>query len=122
MSRQLPRQSSRFVSLIVAFAAMTCLLAPAHAQQPPSTPASTDPASLPDQQLGHRFTVKAGGSTRHEKLPKVPTYQYQLDAFAGAVLRGVPTLTPPSESIANMRVIDAVYRAAGMQPRQPTPL
>ena len=30
---------------------------------------------------------------------------------------GEPTLTPPSDSIANMRVIDAIYVAAGMQPR-----
>ena len=50
----------------------------------------------------------------------MPTYQCQLQAFADAVLRGAPTLTPPSDSVANMRVIDAVYRAAGMEPRQPT--
>jgi hypothetical protein len=37
------------------------------------------------------------------------------------VQRGEPILTGPDDSIANMRVIDAVYRAAGMQPRQPTP-
>jgi hypothetical protein len=35
------------------------------------------------------------------------------------VLRGAPTLTPPSEAVANMRVIDAIYRAAGMEPRRP---
>jgi len=38
------------------------------------------------------------------------------------VQHGAPTLTPPADSIANMRVIDAVYRAAGMEPRQPTPV
>ncbi|MCU1448270.1 MAG: hypothetical protein JWP02_440, partial [Acidimicrobiales bacterium] len=27
-------------------------------------------------------------------------------------------LTPPSDSVANMRVIDDIYRAAGMQPRR----
>ncbi|MBV8959442.1 MAG: Gfo/Idh/MocA family oxidoreductase [Actinobacteria bacterium] len=71
-------------------------------------------------QFMHRFTVKSNGSTRRERFPKIPTYQYQLQAFADAVLRGAPTLTPPTESIANMKVIDAVYRAAGMEPRQPT--
>jgi len=35
------------------------------------------------------------------------------------VLRGEPTLTPPADSIANMRVVDAVYEAAGLAPRRP---
>ena len=39
------------------------------------------------------------------------TYRYQLQAFAAAVRDGGPVLTPPSDSLANMRVIDAVYRA-----------
>jgi len=36
---------------------------------------------------------------------------------ARRVLRGEPTLTPPADSIANMRVLDAIYVAAGMTPR-----
>jgi predicted dehydrogenase len=65
----------------------------------------------------HRFTVKAGGKRRRERVPGGSTYGYQLAAFAAAVLRGEPTLTPPADSIANMRVIDDIYRAAGMEPR-----
>ena len=68
-------------------------------------------------QLWHRMRVKADGSTRTEKLTRRPTYEFQLDAFCAAVLRGEPTLTPPSDSIANMRVLDAIYVAAGMTPR-----
>src|SRR5439155_480090 len=49
-----------------------------------------------------------------------PTYMFQLRAFAGAVLRGEPILTGPADSIANMRVIDAAYRAAGLEPRRPS--
>ena len=49
--------------------------------------------------------------------PRRPTYEYQLEAFCAAVLRGEPTLTPPADSIANMRVLDAIYVAAGMTPR-----
>jgi len=64
-----------------------------------------------------RFVVKGSGGSRRETFPKVPTYRYQLEAFAAAVLDGAPVLTPPSDSIANMAVIDAVYRAAGMSPR-----
>ena len=67
--------------------------------------------------LFHRLTVRAGGRKRAERLRGRPTYEYQLEAFCAAVLRGEPTLTPPADSIANMRVIDAVYRSAGMKPR-----
>ena len=68
-------------------------------------------------QLWHRMRVKIGGETRTEKFSRRPTYEYQLDAYCAAVLRGAPTLTPPADSIANMRVLDAIYTAAGMRPR-----
>ena len=68
-------------------------------------------------QLWHRMRVKVGGTARTEKFPRKPTYEYQLEAFCAAVLRGEPTLTPPADSIANMRVLDAIYVAAGMTPR-----
>ncbi|HEY2747877.1 MAG TPA: Gfo/Idh/MocA family oxidoreductase [Polyangia bacterium] len=71
-------------------------------------------------QLWHKLVVIAGGKRRVERVSKRPTYEFQLQAFCDAVLRGAPTLTPPSEAVANMRVIDAIYRAAGMQPRQPS--
>ena len=61
--------------------------------------------------------MKADGARRVERPARRPTYEYQLEAFCAAVLRGTPTLTPPRESIANMRVIDDIYRAAGMTPR-----
>jgi predicted dehydrogenase len=61
--------------------------------------------------------VKVDGTTRTEKFTRRPTYEFQLEAFCAAVLRGEPTLTPPSDSIANMRVLDAIYHAAGMTPR-----
>jgi predicted dehydrogenase len=68
-------------------------------------------------QLWHRMRVKSDGTTRTEKFTRKPTYEFQLEAFCAAALRGEPTLTPPSDSIANMRVIDAIYTAAGMTPR-----
>lgn len=68
-------------------------------------------------QLWHRMRVKSDGSTRTERFTHRPTYEFQLDAFCAAVLRGEPTLTPPADSIANMRVLDAIYIAAGMTPR-----
>src|SRR4051812_41938143 len=68
-------------------------------------------------QIWHRMRVKTGGNSRSERFPRRATYEYQLDAFCAAVLRGEPTLTPPADSIANMRVLDAIYVAAGMNPR-----
>jgi predicted dehydrogenase len=48
-----------------------------------------------------------------------PTYLYQLEAFAKACLHGGPVLTSAEDGIVNMSVIDAIYRAAGMQVRDP---
>ena len=70
-------------------------------------------------QLWHKLVVRAGGRRRVERFTKRPTYEFQLQAFCDTVLRGAPTRTPPADAVANMRVIDAIYRAAGMQPRQP---
>jgi predicted dehydrogenase len=65
-------------------------------------------------QFYHRFVVTQGGKKRREKFPKKATYTYQLEAFTDAVLRGAPILTGPTDSIQNMRVIDAIYEAAGL--------
>jgi predicted dehydrogenase len=70
---------------------------------------------------GHMFnlvTVRGGGGTRRERVRGRPTYEYQLEAFVSAVTRGEPVLTGPTDSVANMRVIDAIYRAAGLEPRR----
>jgi predicted dehydrogenase len=64
------------------------------------------------------LTVRADGGRRTEFPSRRPTYAYQLDAFRDAVRGGRPVLTPPSDSVANMAVIDAVYRAADMRPRR----
>ncbi len=63
------------------------------------------------------LTVRSGGRSRRELVSRRPTYSYQLDAFADAVHGGGPVLTPPADAVANMTVIDAVYRAANMHPR-----
>jgi predicted dehydrogenase len=70
-------------------------------------------------QFGYRMTVKTDGTKRRVKVDgaKTPTYVYQLTAFRDAVRDGKPVLTPPEDSIANMRVIDAIYEAAGLPVR-----
>jgi predicted dehydrogenase len=63
----------------------------------------------------HRFTTRIDGRRRRERFPRRSTYAFQLDAFCAAVLRGEDTnLTPPPDSVATMRVIDAIYGAAGL--------
>jgi len=68
----------------------------------------------------HRLTVRAGGQTRREKVPGEPTYTHQLRAFADAVLRDGPILTDARDAVRTMSLIDDVYRAAGLEPRQGT--
>jgi predicted dehydrogenase len=65
----------------------------------------------------NRVTVRAGGAVRHERVEGNPTYVYQLAAFAAAALDSAPVLTGAADAIANMRVIDAIYAAAGLRPR-----
>lgn len=63
------------------------------------------------------ITIRSRGARRIELPARRPTYAYQLDAFCDAVLRGETLLTTPSDAVANMRVVDAVYLAANMRPR-----
>ncbi|MDI2132170.1 Gfo/Idh/MocA family protein [Yinghuangia seranimata] len=68
----------------------------------------------------HTFTVTVDGRKRREHLgqaARTPTYQYQLQAFADAVLRGVEPLTPAEDAVETMRLIDDVYRKAGLPVR-----
>jgi predicted dehydrogenase len=76
--------------------------------------------NLTGPQMFHRIKVKVGGASRVEHVTKEPTYLFQLRAFAGAVLRGEPFPTDLHDAIANMEVIDACYRAAGLEPRSPS--
>ncbi|WP_405140644.1 Gfo/Idh/MocA family oxidoreductase [Sphaerisporangium sp. NBC_01403] len=71
-------------------------------------------------QYFHRVTVTVDGLRRRERVPGEATYTYQLRAFAAAVDNGTPPLTPPEDSIANMTVIDDIYRKAGL-PLRGTP-
>ena len=67
----------------------------------------------------HRLTVKTGKGKRTENLGKRATYLYQLEAFTKACLHGGPVLTSGEDGIVNMRVIDEIYRAAGLPVRTP---
>ncbi|WP_059017456.1 Gfo/Idh/MocA family oxidoreductase [Mycobacterium sp. M26] len=67
-----------------------------------------------------RLTIRTAEGKRVEHFPRRATYDYQLDAFAAAVLRGEPVRTTPEGAVQTMTVIDAIYRAAGLPLRQPS--
>jgi len=69
-------------------------------------------------QLFNRLELEVDGTKKSESVPKRPdTYECQLRAFANAIVTGSPLRTGPSHFIANMRVVDAIYRKAGVPPR-----
>ncbi|MEZ4216879.1 MAG: Gfo/Idh/MocA family oxidoreductase [Myxococcota bacterium] len=68
-------------------------------------------------QLLHRLRVRTRSGTRTERAAGEPTYTAQLRAFVRAVDEGAAIPTDGNDGVANMVVIDALYRAAGLPPR-----
>ncbi|MFF1253774.1 Gfo/Idh/MocA family protein [Pseudarthrobacter sp. NPDC058329] len=68
---------------------------------------------------GARIAVDGPGLSLREGTSGRSSYSYQLQAFRDAVLYGAPTLTSPAAANATMTIIDSIYLAAGLQPRQP---
>jgi predicted dehydrogenase len=64
-------------------------------------------------QFFHRLRIETPAGRRIEHVKGAASYDEQLRAFVGAVRRGEPVPTDPPDSIANMRVIEAIYAAAG---------
>jgi len=65
----------------------------------------------------HRLRVRTAAGTRTERVSGEATYTHQLRAFVKWVREGVPMPTDARHGVANMRVIDAVYAAAGLPRR-----
>ncbi|MET0986630.1 MAG: Gfo/Idh/MocA family oxidoreductase, partial [Steroidobacteraceae bacterium] len=66
---------------------------------------------------GGALEIDVGGAVRNEVVDSTPTYVFQARAFAHVVRNGGPIRTSATDGVANMRVIDEIYRAAGMSPR-----
>jgi predicted dehydrogenase len=62
-----------------------------------------------------RITID--GTEKPEQIQGKTTYDHQLEAFVSAVLDGEPQPTGGPDAIANMRAIDGIYSAAGMEVR-----
>ncbi len=70
--------------------------------------------------FGNWITVCTSTGRSRMTVPRRPyTFDGQLAAFAGAVLRNETVYTSVSDAVATMRVIDACYRAAGLPVRVP---
>jgi predicted dehydrogenase len=62
----------------------------------------------------HRLVLSTKEGKTVERVPGTATYVYQLRAFEQAVREGTAFPTHGDDAVANMRVIDAVYRKAGL--------
>ena len=72
-------------------------------------------------QWSNRLDISTAAGRRRETAPRQPSsYTAQLQAFVAAVRQGAPFPTTVDDAIANMRVIDACYAAAGLPRREPT--
>jgi predicted dehydrogenase len=68
-------------------------------------------------QLGNYLALTAYGETTREALTTRPTYEFQLEAFLAFARDGVSPVATLADGVANMRVLDDVYMAAGMARR-----
>jgi predicted dehydrogenase len=71
--------------------------------------------------MGNELRLSRADGTESREVfdTSTPTFRYQLRAFAEAVLRGKPFPTDAADGVANLRVIDAAYIAAGLPTRVP---
>jgi predicted dehydrogenase len=65
-------------------------------------------------QYWNRLSVRIDGAKSHERVRGEASYNAQLRAFVAAVRDGGEVLTPPQDAIVTMRLIDDIYRAAGL--------
>jgi predicted dehydrogenase len=64
-----------------------------------------------------RLTINTPTGTTVERLGTRASYTYQLEAFAAHVQDGATLPFGTADAVANMILVDAAYRAAGMEPR-----
>ena len=68
-------------------------------------------------QHGATLVVDTGSRIRYEVADTSTTYFHQLVAFRDAIVHGTSFPTTTADGVRNMEIIDACYRAAGLQPR-----
>ena len=68
--------------------------------------------------LYHHLRIKTSSGVQVEKFKEGSTYYHQLQHFFDAVYHNKPTITDGHDGIANMKVIDEIYRKAGLPLRE----
>ena len=68
-------------------------------------------------QRGHLIELRTPWGTQRETLTLTPTFTFQLRAFIDHIAGGPAMPTDADDGVISMRVIDNVYRAAGLPPR-----
>ncbi len=79
------------------------------------TMTATNP--LAPQKGDARITVETGDGTQTYDVATSATYYHQLVAFRDAIVDGTPFPTTADDGVRNMEIVDACYRAAGLDPR-----
>jgi predicted dehydrogenase len=67
--------------------------------------------------LDDRLIIRTTAGERVERHGTRSSYTYQLEAFTRAVRESAPLPVDVDDAVANMRLIDACYLAAGLRPR-----
>jgi predicted dehydrogenase len=76
---------------------------------------------LAPQQGNSMLIVDLGDRVVHRPVETTATYFHQLVAFRDAIVDGAPFPTTAADGVRNMEIVDACYRAAGLQPRPAMP-
>jgi predicted dehydrogenase len=69
-------------------------------------------------QMGSSITIERDGTKEVYEVDSSASYFHQLVAFHEAVITGVAPITSGDDSIQTMDIVDAIYSAAGLGPRQ----
>jgi predicted dehydrogenase len=72
---------------------------------------------LAPQRGGAVITVETAATTERLEGDRTSTYFHQLVAFRDAINDGTPFPTTADDGVRNMEIVDACYRAAGLDPR-----
>jgi predicted dehydrogenase len=75
------------------------------------------PFNIPPDRPTEIFVTQGGDppvapATERITFPTADPYTVEVEAFAAAVLDDLPTPIPPSDAVANLRVIEAIFAAA----------
>ncbi len=72
---------------------------------------------LAPQHGGSEITIETSNGTETQAVDRSSTYLHQLVAFRDAIVNGTEFPTTADDGVRNMEIVDACYRAAGLDPR-----